>query len=99
MPAIAAYDSCCIAAFSLYCTCPCFSDSQKHVVRKQVVSAYLQDSEAANEQSFAEFKRQRRAEQDDIEFPDEVSPSGLHAAIVDMTHSMSTCCSCRFCST
>ena len=33
----------------------------------------LQDSEATGEQSFAEFKRRRRAEQDDIEFPDEVS--------------------------
>ena len=32
----------------------------------------VQDSEAAGEQSFAEFKRQRRAEQDDVEFPDEV---------------------------
>ncbi len=36
----------------------------------------VQDSEAAGEQSFAEFKRQRRAEQDDVEFPDEVL---LHA--------------------
>ncbi len=33
----------------------------------------VQDSEAAGEQSFAEFKRQRRAEQDDVEFSDEVS--------------------------
>ena len=34
---------------------------------------FLQDSEAAGDQTFAEFKRQRRAEQDDIEFPDEAS--------------------------
>lgn len=33
----------------------------------------LQDSEAAGDQTFAEFKRQRRAEQDDVEFPDEAS--------------------------
>lgn len=33
----------------------------------------MQDSEAAGELSFAEFKRQRQAEQDDVEFPDEVS--------------------------
>ena len=39
----------------------------------------LQDSEAAGEQSFAEFKRQRRAEQNDVEFPDEVThPAPLY---------------------
>ena len=32
----------------------------------------VQESEAAGELSFAEFKRQRRAEEDDAEFPDEV---------------------------
>ncbi len=32
----------------------------------------VQDSEATGEHSFADFKRQRRAEQDDVEFPDEV---------------------------
>ncbi|KAL3135477.1 hypothetical protein ABBQ38_005957 [Trebouxia sp. C0009 RCD-2024] len=32
----------------------------------------MQDSEAAGDQTFAEFKRQRRAEQDDVEFPDEI---------------------------
>ena len=37
------------------------------------VSLCLQDSEAAGDQTYAEFKRQRRAEQDDVEFPDEVT--------------------------
>ena len=33
----------------------------------------LQDSEATGDQTFADFKKQRRAEQDDVEFPDEAS--------------------------
>lgn len=32
----------------------------------------VQDSEAPGDMSFAEYKRQRRAEQDDAEYPDEV---------------------------
>ena len=41
----------------------------------------MQDSEAAGEQTFAEFKRQRRAEQDDVEFPDEV-PLHVHCICI-----------------
>ena len=37
------------------------------------LSLSVQDSEAAGDMSFAEYKRQRRAEQDDAEYPDEVS--------------------------
>ena len=44
--------------------------NQLHVHR---FTGLLQDSEATGDQTFAEFKKQRRAEQDDIEFPDEVN--------------------------
>lgn len=36
----------------------------------------MQESEAAGDMSFAEYKRQRRAEQDDAEYPDEVCLDG-----------------------
>ena len=53
----------------------------------------MQDSEAMGEQqSFAEYKRQRRAEQDDVEFPDEVSrPAFCNDATVCQSGLSSKC--------